>query len=158
MGSNIGDGAAVLSAALGHISRCAIGDITRSSLWLSAPLGMAEDADWFTNAVVGFETVMSEVDLLLALQEIETTFGRPADHCRNLPRTLDLDIISYSSRVVHRDGLTLPHPRASERLFVLLPLAEVAPDYRLPGSDEPIEKLIRDAPPMAINKSEAVWG
>ena len=82
------------------------------------------------NAVCLVDTTLSAQALLAALHDIEAAFGRERSF-RNAPRTLDLDIIDYAHCRYSSDALTLPHPRAHERSFVMLPLAEIAPDYAL---------------------------
>ncbi|MBI3527179.1 MAG: 2-amino-4-hydroxy-6-hydroxymethyldihydropteridine diphosphokinase [Betaproteobacteria bacterium] len=102
-----------------------------SSLYRSVPVGYAEQPD-FINAVAKLQTRLSPHELLDALHVIENRHGRLRS-VRNAPRTLDLDLLLYGMLVVHEEGLTLPHPRMHERAFVLLPLAEIAPDAPLPG-------------------------
>jgi 2-amino-4-hydroxy-6-hydroxymethyldihydropteridine diphosphokinase len=103
-----------------------------SSLYRSTPVGYADQPD-FINAVAKVQTGLSPRELLNALHAIENRHGRRRS-VRNAPRTLDLDLLSYGELVVHEEGLTLPHPRMRERAFVLLPLAEIAPDLSLPGN------------------------
>ena len=100
-----------------------------SSLYRTAPVGYADQPD-FINAVCLVDTTLSAQALLAALHDIEAAFGRERSF-RNAPRTLDLDIIDYAHCRYSSDALTLPHPRAHERSFVMLPLAEIAPDYAL---------------------------
>ena len=115
-------------------------------------MDLPEGSNWFTNAVVSFQTDIKEEELLDRLQTIERDLGRAADHEAGRSRTLDLDIISYGDRVLSTPALQLPHPRANARLFVLLPLAEIAPDYRFPGSTTDITTLLRQAPFMQVEK------
>jgi len=100
-----------------------------SSLYRSAPL----DADGpdYVNAVVQVRTELSPDALLAALQAIEQQAGRERPY-RNAPRTLDLDILLYGEHRVDRDDLQIPHPRMWQRAFVVLPLAEIAPDLVSP--------------------------
>lgn len=98
-----------------------------SSLYLSAPVGYADQPD-FINAVAVVETSAQPEALLQALHDIEAAFGRTRTF-RNAPRTLDLDLIDFAGQTHHSDTLQLPHPRAHERSFVMMPLAEIAPDY-----------------------------
>ena len=105
--------------------------LAASSLYRSAPVGYADQPD-FINAVTKLQTGLSPHELLDALHVIENRHGRRR-LLRNAPRTLDLDLLLYGILVVHEDGLTLPHPRMHERAFVLLPLAEIAPEALLPG-------------------------
>lgn len=105
--------------------------LARSSLYRTAPVGFVEQPD-FINAVAMAETALAPHALLDALLGIERRHGRVREF-RNAPRTLDLDILLYGDLVLHEHGLTLPHPRMHERAFVLLPLAEIAPDAVIPG-------------------------
>jgi 2-amino-4-hydroxy-6-hydroxymethyldihydropteridine diphosphokinase len=101
------------------------------------------DCDWssdvcssdlpdFVNAVAGLLTRLSPRALMTALLDIESHHGRDRAF-KNAPRTLDLDLLLYDGLAMHEPGLTLPHPRMIERAFVLLPLAEIAPDALIPG-------------------------
>jgi 2-amino-4-hydroxy-6-hydroxymethyldihydropteridine diphosphokinase len=85
----------------------------------------------FINAVVAFETSLHPFALLRSLQEIEARLGRPKDHRKNESRTIDLDIICYGDLSIDEKELTIPHPRAAQRDFVMTPLKEVAPDVAL---------------------------
>lgn len=100
-----------------------------SSLYRSAPVGYADQPD-FINAVAMLQTEMTALALLHALQDIEAVFGRERSF-RNAPRTLDLDLIDFNHQISHDVELTLPHPRAHERAFVMVPLAEIAPEFVL---------------------------
>ena len=142
----------MLGSALQSIRSLASGEIKGSSLWRSEPLDLPAGSNWFTNAVVSFKTRIGEEELLDKLQTIERDHGRPADHEAGRSRTLDLDIISYGEKILSTPALQLPHPRASSRLFVLLPLAEIAPDYRFPGSTINITTLLHQAPLMQVEK------
>lgn len=102
-----------------------------SSLYRSAPVGYAGQPD-FVNAVAKVETGLAPRALLDALLVIERKLGRVRDF-RNAPRTLDLDIVLYDAMQMDEPGLVIPHPRMQERAFVLVPLAEIAPDETVPG-------------------------
>ena len=130
LGSNLDQPTATIRAALGQLARHPDLQIERvSSLYLTAPVGYAEQPD-FVNAVCLLHTDLSAQALLQALQQMEQAFGR-ARSFRNAPRTLDLDIVDYNNESYQSDSLILPHPRAHERGFVMVPLAEIAPDYCL---------------------------
>lgn len=105
--------------------------LARSSLYRSAPVGYADQPD-FINAVAMIETALAPHALLAALLDIERTNGRVREF-PNAPRTLDLDIVLYGDVILHEPGLTIPHARMLERAFVMVPLAEVAPDVVVPG-------------------------
>jgi 2-amino-4-hydroxy-6-hydroxymethyldihydropteridine diphosphokinase len=132
LGSNLRDPAAQVRAgfeALAMLPDTRLAAV--SSLYLTAPVGHLDQPD-FVNAVALVETALGPRALLDELLAIERQFGRVRD-VPNGPRTLDLDILLYGE-VVHDDEvLTLPHPRMHERAFVLVPLAEIAPDAMIPG-------------------------
>ena len=89
------------------------------------------DQPWFVNAVLAVATELVANDLLPVLQAIERQFGRVRAEA-NAPRTLDLDILDYQGEVMNAASLVLPHPRLHERRFVLVPIAEIAPEWRHP--------------------------
>lgn len=105
--------------------------LARSSLYRSAPVGYADQPD-FINAAALIETALAPVDLLQALLQLEQQFGRVRTFL-NAPRTLDLDVLLYDDLVIAESTLQVPHPRMHERAFVLLPLAELAPELQIPG-------------------------
>lgn len=132
LGSNLADPARQIRAALAALDthpQIQVGQV--SSLYLSAPVGYDDQPD-FVNAVCTVRTELDGVSLLAELNRIEADFGRERTF-RNAPRTLDLDIIDFDGATDGDPHLTLPHPRAHERSFVMLPLAEILPDFVLPG-------------------------
>lgn len=100
-----------------------------SSLYRTAPVGYLDQPD-FINAVGMVQTSLAAPELLAQLHAIEQQFGRERSF-RNAPRTLDLDLIDFNHEKWDSEQLTLPHPRAHERGFVMQPLAEIAPDFVL---------------------------
>jgi len=132
LGANLNDPAAQVEYALAELDRLpGTSVIARSSLYASAPVGYVDQPD-FINAVAQVETTLAPRALLAALLDIEHRHGRERSF-RNAPRTLDLDLLLYGAAHFHEDGLTLPHPRMTERGFVLFPLLEIAPDTVIPG-------------------------
>lgn len=105
--------------------------MARSGWWRSAAWPDPADPS-FVNGVVQVRTELAPGAVMTALARIEDVFGRRRG-ARNAPRTLDLDLIAYGRLSGDFDGLILPHPRAGERLFVMGPLAEIAPDWRHPA-------------------------
>ncbi len=103
----------------------------RSSFYRTAPVGMLDQPD-FVNAVVALQTPLAPLALMRALLELETQLGRVRAE-RNGPRRIDLDLIAYDARHIDTPELQLPHPRAIERAFVMVPWAEVAPDAVIGG-------------------------
>lgn len=132
LGANLDDPAAQVAYAFAELdSLPGTRLVARSSLYASAPVGYVDQPD-FINAVAHLKTTLSPRALLTALLDIEQRHGR-ARSFRNAPRTLDLDLLLYGTAHFHEDQLTLPHPRMTERAFVLLPLTEIAPDLTIPG-------------------------
>jgi 2-amino-4-hydroxy-6-hydroxymethyldihydropteridine diphosphokinase len=103
----------------------------RSSLYRSAPLGYAAQAD-FVNAVAVVDTALGAHELLAELQAIEARHGRRRTFA-NAPRTLDLDLLLFGDSRIDEPQLVVPHPRMHERAFVLRPLVEIAPQVMIPG-------------------------
>ena len=121
----------------------ALGRVTRrSSLYRTAPVGFAEQPE-FVNAVVELETELGPGNLLEKLLAIEREFGRNRrGEIPNGPRTLDLDILLVDELEVNEPGLELPHPRMSNRTFVLVPLHEIAPQLTVPGQGKTVAELL----------------
>lgn len=113
----------------------------RSRLFLTPPWGGVEQPD-FINAVAQVRTQLTPCELLDALLAIEVRAGRVRG-IRNGPRVLDLDLLCHGRRIVRAGGLEIPHPRLHERAFVLLPLADVAPDLDIPERGRVRELLAR---------------
>jgi 2-amino-4-hydroxy-6-hydroxymethyldihydropteridine diphosphokinase len=106
----------------------------------------------FVNAVAALQTGLSPAALLARLHAVEEQFGRHRSE-RNAPRTLDLDLLDYDG-LVQQGPPELPHPRIVERAFVLVPLRDVAPNWRHPVSGVTVDKLIERLPPSAIERIE----
>lgn len=106
--------------------------VLQSGLFRSAPMGPIDQPD-FINAVAAILTLLEPRELLSLMNGIEDRQGRNRSAERWGPRTLDLDLLSFSAVIMARDDITLPHPGIAERNFVLLPWREIAPHYRVPG-------------------------
>lgn len=117
--------------------------VAQSKLYRTAPVGYVDQPD-FVNACALLDTELAPHVLLQALLAVEERHGRVRD-LPNGPRTLDLDIVLYGNLAVAEPGLTIPHPRAHERAFVLVPLVEVWPDASIPGKGPARECLRRVA-------------
>jgi 2-amino-4-hydroxy-6-hydroxymethyldihydropteridine diphosphokinase len=134
LGGNIGDVRATFRKAVTHI--CGMAQATlvaRSSDYATPPWGN-EQQPRFTNACIEIQTNLDPYALLFTLQRIEMKFGRDrSKETRWGPRTLDLDLIAHDDVTLQTAELTLPHPRLFERAFVLVPLAEIAPDRVIGG-------------------------
>lgn len=134
LGSNQGKSLALLRKARQEMASLPSTEIVRcSSLYRTAAWGKTGQAD-FINQVVELKTALSPYDLLAALQNIEIKLGRRKAE-RWGPRAIDLDILLYGQEVITGRELTIPHPYMRERRFVLIPLAEIAPDCVFPEGD-----------------------
>ena len=132
LGSNLDNPAEKVQAALQAIAAHPQIAVQRiSSLYRTAPVGVHGQPD-FINAVAQLETDLDAAALLDALLAIEASFGRRRDF-HLAPRTLDLDLLLFDDAVIDTPRLALPHPRMHLRAFVMAPLAEIAPDCRIPG-------------------------
>jgi len=134
LGGNVGDVRATFPKAISNILGMAQATLlARSSDYRTPPWG-EEAQDPFINACVEVETSLDPHALLFTLHKIEKRFGRDrAREQRWGPRTLDLDLLAYDDAVINQPDLILPHPRLFERAFVLVPLAEIAPDRVIAG-------------------------
>ena len=136
LGSNLGDRRVTLEAAIQRISDTkGIKLLKQSEIYESVALtdsGYDPEQPSYLNAVVQIETSLKPKQLLRALNEIENEFGRIRLQ-RWAPRTLDIDIITYGFELIETKSLIVPHPRAFERSFVLVPWLEIDPDAILPG-------------------------
>jgi len=147
LGSNLpgahGSCEALLEAALAALEDAGLRIIARSGWWRSAAWPDPA-APAYLNGVAIVETGLDARGALAVLQGVEGSFGRARGQA-NAPRTLDLDLIAHGRTVAHEDGLTVPHPRAHERLFVMGPLAEIAPGWRHPASRKTAVELASQA-------------
>ena len=162
LGANLGDRMEKLRAALRALS--AHMDVEAiSSIYETAPVGCGPQEDFLNAAVVG-RTGMEPHAFLAAIQAVEAAQGRERPF-PGAPRTLDIDIIFFGSRIIQDDTLTVPHPSWKERSFVLAPLAEIGPDLRDPESQRSVAEIwqeheggmggIREhAPPLAFEESQ----
>ena len=133
IGSNLDGPARQVEDAIGLLGEVPeIRLVAASSLYRSGAFGGIEQPD-FVNAVVAVLTTLTPDGLLAQLQAIESRQGRERDELRWGPRVIDLDLLVYSAEEIDGPKLTLPHPGIGERNFVLLPLAEIAPDLAVPG-------------------------
>jgi 2-amino-4-hydroxy-6-hydroxymethyldihydropteridine diphosphokinase len=134
LGGNVGDVRATFDAAVAKL--CDGPDVRllgRSSDYLTPPWGVTDQPP-FTNAVIAVSTTLAPHALLARAQACERALGRDRAHERHWgPRTIDLDLLAYDDVALNDPTLTLPHPHLFERAFVLVPLAEIAPDRVIAG-------------------------
>ncbi|MEQ8464020.1 2-amino-4-hydroxy-6-hydroxymethyldihydropteridine diphosphokinase [Coleofasciculus sp. E1-EBD-02] len=141
LGSNLGDSRAILEAAIVMLAKTPGITVTSQSSWYrTAPIGPPQPD--YLNGCVILEVQLTPHDLLQTLLSIEKQFGRERRE-RWGPRTLDLDILLFDNLIIDTPTLQIPHPRMTERAFVLVPLAEIAPDWIEPKSGCAIAQLVQ---------------
>ncbi|MDA8213281.1 MAG: 2-amino-4-hydroxy-6-hydroxymethyldihydropteridine diphosphokinase [Clostridia bacterium] len=156
LGSNQGDSPENIRQALRKLD-CNPGVSVQevAGLYKTAPVGYLEQ-DWFVNTVARIETSLSPDGLLKLLLTIEDELGRVRT-IRWGPRTLDLDLLLYAGEVIDSPELTVPHPRMQERAFVMVPLAEIAPDLLIKGQRaEQIAKILKKNQEI-VGTGQKVW-
>lgn len=149
IGANLGDACDHVERAirrLGKLSQSRL--VAQSSLFRTAPLDATGDD--YVNAVVRLDTSLAAEALLDALHTIELEFGRERPY-RNAPRTLDLDLLLYGQQQIATSTLEVPHPRMTQRAFVLIPLLEIDPFIEIPG-EGPAHAFVPGVAGQAIQK------
>jgi 2-amino-4-hydroxy-6-hydroxymethyldihydropteridine diphosphokinase len=155
LGSNLGDRAGNIAAALRRIGRAGIRIAAVSRLYETAPVGETpEPVPGYLNCAAHAETTLEPLQVLDATQAIERAGGRQPTF-RWGPRTIDVDLLLYDSAAVETERLVLPHPRIYERAFVLVPLAEIAPDLVFPDGSALRQHLQNEA---VAQQPIRVWG
>lgn len=119
------------------------GPASTSKVYESSPVDCPEGSPGFLNAVIEIDSTLEASTLLRRLQGIEIELGRPGDHGRHTPRTIDLDLLYQADRMVNTEALILPHPRIADRRFVLQPLADIRPGLVLPGHEKSVLTMLR---------------
>jgi 2-amino-4-hydroxy-6-hydroxymethyldihydropteridine diphosphokinase len=139
LGSNVGSREQTVLGAVRRLAASGIRPHALSSLYESEP-AEGVGGGRFINAVVEVRSLLCPEDLLNRLKSIEKSLGRTGGH--NLPREIDIDIISVGDLILETETLTVPHPRFGDRAFVLLPLKEIAPAFVCPRTGRSIDRLI----------------
>ncbi|MFM8763695.1 MAG: 2-amino-4-hydroxy-6-hydroxymethyldihydropteridine diphosphokinase [Spartobacteria bacterium] len=157
LGSNLHERLPLLQAARSHLYLLHEdrGPFLCSRIYETEPLDCPPGSPFFLNAVIEIACTLPPLDLLAGLQRIEQALGRPREHAFHAPRTIDLDILYYDNLHFTLPELTLPHPRISERAFVLCPLADICPDRILPGWKKSIAARLSELPPESLPKPVA---
>jgi 2-amino-4-hydroxy-6-hydroxymethyldihydropteridine diphosphokinase len=158
IGSNLGDRRANLQGALDSLADTPEVWVTGvSPVYETAPVDSPEDAKDYLNAVVLIDTTLSAPTLLDRALAIELAYGRDRDVNaeRNAPRTLDVDLIVVGDRRADDATLTLPHPRAAQRAFVLAPWYDVEPDAEIPGTG-PVAQLLEQTGRDGVNRRDDI--
>jgi 2-amino-4-hydroxy-6-hydroxymethyldihydropteridine diphosphokinase len=154
LGSNLGDSAAILQGALAELGRVpGLQPLRVSGVYETDPVGGPEQ-DAYLNAVVLARCALDPAALLAETQRIEKAWHRQRD-VRWGPRTLDIDIIAFGDTVMTSPDLDLPHPRAHERAFVLVPWRDVDPDAVVPGRGA-VADLLADADASGVRRTDVV--
>jgi 2-amino-4-hydroxy-6-hydroxymethyldihydropteridine diphosphokinase len=134
LGANLGDRHASLEHAIESLGWGDTSAVARSAVYETEPVGGPADQPWFLNQVIAVETSLGARGLFERCQAVEAALGRVRDTDERWgPRTIDIDVLLFGSEVVDEPGLSIPHPLLLERAFVLVPLAEIAPDLAIPG-------------------------
>ena len=143
--SRVGSPRETLEAAIEELERRGVKVLARSRWFRSEPVP-ASSQDWYINGVIEADCDLDAPGLLALLHETETLFGRERAE-RNAARVLDLDLIAWRDDIRREQGPPeLPHPRMQDRAFVLLPLADIAPDWVHPASGHSLSTLIKSLP------------
>ena len=148
LGSNIGDREANLHKAVEQLASQDMRVLHTSRIYETEPVDYVDQA-WFLNQVVEAETTLFPMQLLTRVGRVERDLGRKRI-VRKGPRTIDIDILFYGAAVVETKRLEIPHPRIAQRRFVLVPLAELAPDLRHPVTHRTVRQMLESAPPAVV--------
>lgn len=153
LGANLGEPKESCLAALKILEKHPLIEVARVSRWYKTAPVPVSDQPWYVNGAAGLETSLSAEALLAFLHDVEAEFGR-LRRVRNEARTLDLDLLAYGDRVSEEGAIRLPHPRLAERAFVLMPLSDIAPDWRHPVTGKNVACMLKELP--AGQKIEAL--
>ena len=133
LGSNVGNRYRNLKSAITNINKNKFTNIVNTSnIYESEPMYNLNQ-NKFYNMVVKINTALNAYELLKLCKTIESAMGRKENNQRNMPRLIDIDIITFNNQVIETDNLIVPHPKMPERSFVLLPFNEIEPNYVLPN-------------------------
>ena len=145
LGTNVGNRLANLREARDLLLNLMPADTTynQSGIYQSEPVDCPPNSPDFYNAVIEIDFIGKPHDLLKATQAIEWKLGRTSTAVRNAPRPIDLDILYFDHLVMDEDILTIPHPRLTDRRFVLQPLLDIHPDVVLPGDETTVGEHLR---------------
>jgi 2-amino-4-hydroxy-6-hydroxymethyldihydropteridine diphosphokinase len=153
LGTNLGDRLGNLQEAVTSLPP-QVNVLAQSSVYKTAPWGYTDQPE-FLNQVIQAETDLAPGDLITFLKKLETDLGRQPSF-RYGPRLIDIDILFYGELVTDGPDLVIPHPRLHERAFVLVPLAEIAPDLRHPKIGKDVRELLEQLDPSGIEQHSSV--
>jgi 2-amino-4-hydroxy-6-hydroxymethyldihydropteridine diphosphokinase len=148
LGSNIGDRARNLQAALAQLAAPDLRILRTSSAYETEPVEFTAQR-WFVNLAAEAETELFPLQLLSRISRVERALGRVRTVPKG-PRTIDIDILFYGRAIVRTPTLEIPHPRMAERRFVLAPLADLAPELRHPVTRKTIREMLDAAPKQVV--------
>ena len=154
LGSNLGDRLEHLNAGMSVVEKLHLPNHPTliSPIYETEPVDCAPGTVSYLNAVMEIEYKGNPLALLHALQQIERDMGRHANHARNTPRTIDLDLLYAGDIILNTAELTLPHPRLTTRRFVLQPLADIRPELVLPGVQKTVAQFLACLPAHPLVK------
>ena len=147
LGGNIGNVAEAFNVAVQKLEAAGLKNVNLSSFYHTAPVGCEPGTPDFLNAALTGDWPNGAEELLRVCKRIECESGRAAIHGENTPRTLDIDIILFGSLIVAEGNLQIPHTRAADRLFVIAPLAEVAPQMCFPDTGRKVSAILKSLKP-----------
>ncbi|MCP9290932.1 2-amino-4-hydroxy-6-hydroxymethyldihydropteridine diphosphokinase [Gracilimonas sediminicola] len=155
LGSNLHHPHRQLQKAASFLESLSENGILTSVIYKSEPVGPSEND--FLNGVIVIQTELPPEQLFIELKAQEKKQGRPSRYPKWTARTIDLDIIAYDNLVVETDTLIIPHQEYTRRLFVLLPLKDIFPDWKDPVSAQHVDTLIEQAPDLEIVRTTLNW-
>jgi 2-amino-4-hydroxy-6-hydroxymethyldihydropteridine diphosphokinase len=150
LGGNLGDRERTLRSAIEALNAPDLRVLRVSPVYETEPVDVREQP-WFLNLVVEAETSLFPMQLLARAMKVERALGRRRVTPKG-PRTIDIDILFYGNAVIDSPQLTVPHPRAAERRFVLAPLADLAPGFRHPVLRRTMGELLDAAPEQVVRR------
>lgn len=156
LGSNMGDRQSLLQRSMHLLQKERVVTVTAvSPLYESEPVGGPRQGAYL-NACAALETDLTPVMLLRRMLEVENKLGRVRKR-RWGPRTVDMDLLLYDTLIMNTPALILPHPRMAERLFVLAPLSDIAPDLTIPGTAKTVVALKSSLDPTGVTLYKDNW-
>lgn len=157
LGSNTGDSLSILKKAIADIAGI-LRNMQVSSLYLTMPQDVEDQNDFCNMAATGWYTGTPE-SLLKAIQTVELRYGRNrSTELRKGPRTLDIDILLFGSRVIRSEALVIPHERMGMRQFALVPMLELLPDSMEPGTGLSYRAILESVPDQGVKKVGNLYG